>query len=68
MKVLYQRIENARALLEKQSTSLEELPLPAHVLESISNSLIESTASLPLSARRFQSWDVGLLGRFDGGS
>ena len=67
MKVLYQDIENARDLLEK-STSLEELPLPAHILESVLHSLRESTALLPLSARKFQSWTVGLLARFDSGS
>lgn len=68
MKILYQQVANARDVLDKQHTSVEELTLPVHVLESIRASLEESTALLPLSARKFQNWDVGLLARFDSGS
>lgn len=68
MKILYQHIGNSQDLLEKQSISLEGLYLPAHVLESISRSLLESTALLPVSARKIQGWAVGLLDRFDSGS
>jgi hypothetical protein len=65
MKVLYQLHPDSRKLQEKQNTTVEELYLPRHVLDSISTSLLDSTALLPSSARSFQDWAVGLLDRFE---
>ncbi|KAF2835504.1 hypothetical protein M501DRAFT_998964 [Patellaria atrata CBS 101060] len=70
MKIFWQtegRKEAPTALLmDTQSMSVEELTLPALVVTQLRDTLRESAKLLPISARRFQGWDVGLLERFRG--
>lgn len=76
MKVFFKAASDVEALLnsggggESGTTSttpfsLEELELPFIMFEEISRVLVESNQMLPVSARRFREWKVGLLGRFE---
>jgi hypothetical protein len=64
-KVFYKPITHPQALLDLHPTTLEELILPESILDEFTSSLIASTAILPESARSFQEWSVGLLGRYE---
>lgn len=69
MKVFYQNIDDVDKLLHPElgkvsPLSVEELELPSSILQSLSFSLKKSNKMLPLSARRFSEWHVGLLSRF----
>ncbi|KKK12131.1 hypothetical protein AOCH_000700 [Aspergillus ochraceoroseus] len=70
MKVFFQSISNAEEVLHPEpgkasSLSLEELRLPLSDFTSLSDTLEASNAMLPLSARLFQEWRVGILHRFE---
>jgi len=70
MKVLYQRVSDVATLLSPEngvstSTSLEDLFLPLNIYEGVRLALEKSNEMLPVSARRFREWDVGLLDRFE---
>jgi hypothetical protein len=69
MKVFHQNIQDVDKLLNPElgkvsPLSVEELELPSSILQSLSSSLEKSNNMLPLSARRFSEWHVGLLSRF----
>jgi hypothetical protein len=64
MKIFYKSLDDPQKLLEEQSNSVEELFIPAPVLEEFMALLKESTTLLPHSARNFQEWSVGLLDRY----
>lgn len=69
MKVFYQNTDDVDKLLSPEigkasPLSVEELELPSSILESLSSALQKSTSMLPLSARRFNEWRVGLLSRY----
>ncbi|KAJ5965940.1 hypothetical protein N7481_012654, partial [Penicillium waksmanii] len=69
MKVFYQNVDDVDKLLSPElgkvsPLSVEELELPSSILQSLSFSLEKSNNMLPLSARRFNEWHVGLLSRF----
>ncbi|KAJ5210493.1 Ubiquitin-conjugating enzyme E2C-binding protein [Penicillium cf. griseofulvum] len=69
MKVFYQKSADVDELLHPEignpsPLSVEELELPSMTFEAMSQALTRSNEMLPLSARRFNEWDVGLLGRF----
>ncbi|CAI7678767.1 unnamed protein product [Penicillium pancosmium] len=69
MKVFYQNVDDVDKLLNPElgkvsPLSVEELELPSSILQSLSSSLEKSNNMLPLSARRFNEWHVGLLSRF----
>ena len=64
MKIFYQSISNPKELLEQQSNSVEELCLPVSILQEFASTLKQSTELLPLSARDFKEWSVGLLDRY----
>lgn len=68
MKILYEIVSNPLEILEKQTSSVDELQLPHHILQAIRRDLEASTALLPISARKLHSWTVGLLDRFDASS
>ncbi len=51
-------------LLDKGNLTLEEIKLPAEVIDELARTLDASNRSLPLSAKKFKEWDVGLLERF----
>ena len=68
MKVLYETVSDPLEILENQSLSVDGLLLPEHILQAIRGDLEASNALLPISARKLQSWNVGLLDRFDASS
>lgn len=65
MKILYETVSNPLEMLEKQNASVDELQLPDYVLKIMRRDLEASNILLPKSARTLQSWNVGLLDRFD---
>lgn len=64
MKVLWRDVDDPGEMLQQQSTTLEEVVLPAMVFKSLMEALESSQLVLPASARTFQDWHVGLLQRF----
>lgn len=69
MKVLFQETLEVDKLLAPEignpsPLSVEELELPSMVYEALSQALQGSNQMLPLTARRFNEWQVGLLSRF----
>jgi hypothetical protein len=69
MKVFYQDCADVEGLLHPKignpsPLSVEELELPSMIFEALSTALQSSNTMLPLSARRFGEWDVGVLSRF----
>ncbi|KGO69948.1 Ubiquitin-conjugating enzyme E2C-binding protein [Penicillium italicum] len=69
MKVFYQKSPDVDELLHPEignpsPLSVEELELPPMIFEAMSQALTGSHEMLPLSARKFNEWDVGLLSRY----
>lgn len=50
---------------ESESASVEEVVFPKELFETLVSALEESQRILPVVARHFQGWQVGLLERFD---
>lgn len=72
MKVFFQDTANVDDLLHPEignpsPLSVEEVELPSMVFEAMEKALRDSNAMLPVSARKFQEWQVGLLSRFNRG-
>lgn len=65
MKVLFEVIENPRGILEKNTSTTEELPLPVSILARLQADLEASNRMMPDAAQTLQNWRVGLLDRFD---
>lgn len=70
MKVLFQDVFDIDVLLGAEQgkatpLSVEELELPERMFAAVSRALVERSSMLPLSARRFREWRVGLLHRFE---
>ena len=70
MRIFFQDVPNVEELLSPEagkatSLSLEELVLPAKVFHRILDTLIARNNMLPMSARTFREWRVGLLHRFE---
>lgn len=70
MKVFFQDVPDIEALLspgpgKATSLSLEELELPPKMFHALSDALVGRNSMLPLSAREFREWRVGLLNRFE---
>ncbi|KAL8952956.1 MAG: hypothetical protein Q9222_001175 [Ikaeria aurantiellina] len=63
MKLYYKPQPNPTALLEQQSSKIDELQLPDNVINTLHSDLRTSTQLLPAPARKFQDWHVGLLER-----
>lgn len=63
MKVYYKTITDTTKILEAQSLRVDDLQLPSAVLKTLHANLKDSTQLLPVLARKFQNWDVGLLER-----
>jgi ubiquitin-protein ligase E3 D len=63
MKIFYRSIAYPEALLTQNSLEYEELCLPLQVLTELHDTLKRSSNSLPISARKFKEWDVGLIDR-----
>ncbi|KAF2792235.1 hypothetical protein K505DRAFT_326309 [Melanomma pulvis-pyrius CBS 109.77] len=68
MKVFYQHQTFALPKAgEQESASIEDVEFPGGLYEELERGLRESGGLLPVSARQFQGWEVGLLERFDVG-
>ncbi|KAJ5116435.1 hypothetical protein N7456_000783 [Penicillium angulare] len=69
MKVFFQTTEDIDSILTRDTDlssplSMEELELPPMVLQTLTNALLKSHGMLPLSARTFTEWKIGLLNRY----
>lgn len=66
MKLFFKTINEA-SILDKllDDAAVEEISLPENVLLELLDTLDASTKLLPFSIRKFQSWDVAVLDRFD---
>ncbi|KAJ5738384.1 hypothetical protein N7493_001539 [Penicillium malachiteum] len=68
MKVLFQTVDDIDPFLMDDtgtpSLALEEVIFPAMGFQAVSDALLRSNSILPLSARRFNEWNVGLLDLF----
>lgn len=69
MKVFYQEKEDVDKLLapeigQPSPLSVEELELPSMIFQALFDTLHRSSQMLPISARQFNEWQVGLLSRF----
>lgn len=69
MKVFYQEKDDVDKLLapeigQPSPLSVEELELPSMIFQALSDALHRSSQMLPVSARKFNEWQVGLLSRF----
>ncbi|KAJ5726364.1 uncharacterized protein N7483_007721, partial [Penicillium malachiteum] len=68
MKVLFQTVDDFGPFLMDDignpSLAPEEVILPAMVFQVVSDALLQSNSILPLSARKFNEWNVGLLDLF----
>lgn len=66
LKLFYQHQDYLPSNDGTQAISMvEEVEFPKELYEELTRSLKESQALLPVGARKFQGWEVGLLGRFD---
>lgn len=50
---------------EPESATVEDVEFPKELYDELEKTLDESQEVLPVTARKFQGWDVGLLERFD---
>ncbi|KAL8904613.1 MAG: hypothetical protein Q9171_006988 [Xanthocarpia ochracea] len=63
MKIYHKIVQNPEELLEQQSLNIDELQLPIEVFQALHSDIKSSTELLPVPARKFQDWNVGLLER-----
>lgn len=63
IKLYYKTVHNPEELLEQQNLKIDELQLPTEVFQALRSDIKSSTQLLPVPARKFQDWDVGLLER-----
>lgn len=66
MKIFWLATDRPGHVLESQSSSFEEVLLPSKSFASLEATLNSNMDLLPLSARRFQEWNVSFLQRFEG--
>jgi hypothetical protein len=52
---------------EPESASIEEVTFPKGLFEELGRALEAGKMLLPVGARMFQGWEVGLIGRFEVG-
>lgn len=68
MKVFYKReMWEPPKAGEPEKVDVEEAVLPGALFEELGRTLEKSQKILPVGARKFQGWEVGLLERFDVG-
>lgn len=63
MKIFYHTVSEPVKLLEKNSSSMDELPLPENAFRTLRADLEASTKILPKSASKLHQWNIGLLQR-----
>lgn len=66
MKVLYRIIdcEQGDKMIESMTSDVQEISLPASVIQAARESLETSTLVLPEHERQFRDWSVGLIDRW----
>ncbi|KAL2352205.1 ubiquitin-conjugating enzyme E2-binding protein [Cryomyces antarcticus] len=57
--------DQSHSALTQENLSVEEIELPSRAFRALTQRLEFTARLLPLSARKFQEWNVGLLERFD---
>jgi hypothetical protein len=65
VKLFWNQVDEKAAIALQNREDTEELSLPLEAIEKIAKSLQASAGFLPPSARKFQTWDVGLLERYE---
>ena len=70
MKILFQEVSDVEAMLNPESgqassLSLEELELPSNIFAAMRQALGDINRMLPMSARSFREWRVGILERYE---
>ena len=65
MKVFWQEAKASHLLPKNPNTSLEKIEFHKELYDAICSALSDSANVLPLSARKFQDWNDGLLERFN---
>ena len=65
MKIFYKSISKPEEFLDEHNNTHEELVVPPEDFEDFKTILEESTTVLPLSARKFQDWGIGLIDRWE---
>ncbi|KAI4278708.1 MAG: hypothetical protein LQ337_000817 [Flavoplaca oasis] len=63
MKLYYKTVHNPEELLAQQSLKIDELQVPTKVFQDLYSDIKSSSQLLPIQARTFQEWAVGLLER-----
>ena len=69
MKVFWQYTRAPQAqhqALNSQNLAIEDVCFPGYVVQELEDCLKRSQELLPVKARKFQGWEVGLLRRFMG--
>ncbi|CAG8984195.1 hypothetical protein HYALB_00004178 [Hymenoscyphus albidus] len=67
MKVFWNTVDEEAAAKLQEREDTEELSLPLEAIGEVVDCLMGSARMLPPSARKFQTWNVGLLERYDEG-
>ncbi|EPE36587.1 hypothetical protein GLAREA_08750 [Glarea lozoyensis ATCC 20868] len=65
VKLFWNHVDEKAAIELQDREDTEELSLPVEAIEELSACLQNSANILPPSARRFQTWNVGLLDRYE---
>ena len=67
MKVFWKSVSEEEATLLFNQEGVEQIPLPVEAIDEMKDSLSASAQLLPLSARIFQDWKVGLWRKYEDG-
>ncbi|KLJ09704.1 hypothetical protein EMPG_14877 [Blastomyces silverae] len=70
MKILYQEVPDIQLMLNPAQglpspTALEDVSLPPSIYDDMKEALEKSSETLPISARQFREWRVGLFSRYE---
>ncbi|PGH08061.1 hypothetical protein GX51_01503 [Blastomyces parvus] len=70
MKILYQEVPDIQLMLNPAQglpspTALEDVSLPPSIYDDMKQALEKSSETLPISARQFREWRVGLFSRYE---
>ncbi|KAG5296645.1 DUF2351 superfamily domain-containing protein [Histoplasma ohiense] len=70
MKILYQEVQDVQSMLNPAQgvpspAALEEVSLPPNIYDGVKQTLERTSEALPISARQFREWRVGLFSRFE---
>jgi hypothetical protein len=65
MKVLYTLVDDVSGRLKSDGAGVEDLYIPSTALEMLRSALDSSNNRLPTKAQALQTWQVGLLQRFN---